>query len=73
MDNSELLSVCVNIDIKTTSLQTVVQQCKELVKPDEKGKYQVDPADVLSVLVSKFLLEKNFDKYIEDKENYPIL
>ncbi|KPA15207.1 hypothetical protein MHK_004581 [Candidatus Magnetomorum sp. HK-1] len=73
MNNPEVLSVCVNIDIATSSLQTVVQQCKKIVKPDKNGIYQVDPADVLSALVSRFLSEKHFDQYLENEKNYPIL
>jgi len=73
MNDSELMTVCVNIDIPPSCLQTVVQQCKKIAPKDTHGKYHVDPADVLSALISRFLTENNFKQYLENEKNYPIL
>ncbi|MBF0449415.1 MAG: hypothetical protein HQK75_01800 [Candidatus Magnetomorum sp.] len=74
MNDSGLLTVCVNIDIPPSCLQAVVQQCKKLAQKDDNGKYHsFDPADVLSAMVSRFLSENNFEQYFENEKNYPIL
>ena len=73
MQESELMTVCANIDIPPSCLQTVVHKCKTLAHKDENGKYHIDPADVLSALISRFLSENNFKQYLDDEKNYPIL
>jgi hypothetical protein len=43
------------------------------VGPDAKGHYRVDTADLVSHMVSRFLLERDFESYVKDISNYPKL
>ncbi len=61
------------ITITTAALQTIVANGKALVGPDAKGHYRVDTADLVNRMVSKFLLEKDFEAYVSDIANYPPL
>ena len=66
----ETVLVHVNLEIEASALQAVVGNAKALVGRNEKGHYQVDTADVLSALISRFLMQKNFGAYAADIENY---
>lgn len=69
-ENSPLVRVHVNIEIAASALQAVVANSKKKVGTDEKGRFRVDTADALAALISRFLLEKEFDRFAEDIDNY---
>lgn len=69
-ENSPLVRVHVNIEISAASLQAVVANSKKKAGADEQGRYQVDTADSLSALISRFLREKDFDKFASDIDHY---
>ena len=39
---------------------------------DERGRYHVDTADKVSEMISAFLLEKDFEAYAKDPDNYQV-
>jgi len=47
-----------------------VANSKKMAGPDENGRYRVDTADALAALISTFLREKGFDKFVRDVDNY---
>jgi len=66
----DLIEVRVNVKITTSSLQTIVENCKKIAGRNEKGHYQVDTADKVSEMISRFLLENNFEVYVKDIKNF---
>jgi hypothetical protein len=69
-ESSPLVRVHVNIELSAASLQSVVANSKKKAGTDERGRYRVDTADVLSAMISKFLLEKDFEAFSQDLDNY---
>ncbi len=66
----EMIFVNVNVEISTDALQTIVENAKKIAGPNENGSYDVDTADKVSEIISRFLLEKDFDAYTGNIENY---
>jgi hypothetical protein len=69
-DEKDLIEIHVNVKITTVSLQTIVGNAKKVAGRNEKGYYQVDTADKVSEMISSFLLENDFEGYVEDINNY---
>jgi len=61
----DTITVHLNVEMTTRSLETIVENAKKKVGRDEKGVYRVDTADSVSKMVSRFLLEKDFESYVE--------
>ena len=59
-----------NVEMTTASLQAIVANAKQVSGPDEKGVYRVDTADQVSVMISRFLLENDFEGFAKDIANY---
>lgn len=66
----DLLSVHINVEIPATALQAIVANAKLTAPKDENGTYRIDTADYVSTMITQFLLEKNFEKYVADINNY---
>ena len=69
-ESSPLVRVHINIELSAASLQAVVANSKKMAGPDKNGRYRVDTADALAALISTFLREKGFDKFVRDVDNY---
>jgi len=59
-----------NITITAAALQNIVANAKANAPRNEKGYYQVDTADKVSEMITKFLFEQNFEGFVSDPENY---
>jgi len=70
-ESRQTLLVRANVELTPAALQAIVRNAKEIAGPDEKGVYRVDTADKVSKMISKFLLEKDFETYVQDMANYP--
>lgn len=68
--NNEKLNVHVNVEISPTALQAIVANAKHTAPKDENGTYHIDTAEYVSVMVSRFLVEKDFDSFVMNIENY---
>jgi hypothetical protein len=70
--NSSEDTIVVNVVVEVTpaSLQAIVEHAKHMVGRNEKGHYHVDTADKVSEMISRFLLEKDFEGYVTDSKNY---
>ena len=66
----ETIVVNANIEMTVESLQSIVENAKTIAGHDEKGIYHVDTADWVSKMVSRFLMEKDFEKYTKNINNY---
>ena len=69
-ESKDMITVRVNVDIHTEALKTIVQIAKQIVGPDEKGHYRVDTADKVGEMISRFLLENDFQQYAGNPDNY---
>lgn len=67
---NELLSIHVNIQITPQALQSIVGHAKRLVGRTAEGTVRIDTADVVSAMISRFLVEKNFEAYAQDESHY---
>ena len=68
--NKATLLVRANVELTSEALGTIVRIAKEIAGPDENGVYRVDTAEKVSEMISKFLLEKDFEAYVQDMDNY---
>ena len=66
----DLLTIHVNINITPSALSAIVENAKDIFGKDKNGRYRFDSADVTSEMISRFLLEKDFESYVKDKINY---
>ncbi len=69
-ESTDTITVRVNVDIATEALKTIVETAKQMVGPDDKGHYRVDTADKVGEIISRFLLEKNFEEYVRHPEHF---
>ena len=69
-DEKDLIEIHANLKITTASLQIIVENCKKIAGRNEKGYYRVDTAGKLNAMISRFLLENNFEGYVRDIKNY---
>ena len=67
---TDTVVVNANVTITATALQAIVANAKANAPRNEKGYYQVDTADKVSEMISKFLLENDFEGFAGDPENY---
>jgi len=68
---NDKLAVHVNVEISAAALQAIVANAKLLAAKDAEGICRVDTADQLSLMISRFLDDKDFDNYVLDLNNYP--
>jgi len=69
-EEKDLIEVHVNVEITTASLQSIVENAKKISGRNEKGHYQVDTAGKVSEMISRFLLENDFEAYVRNMNNY---
>ena len=67
----DTIEIHTNVIMTTESLKAIVQNTKKLIQPDEKGHYKVDTADAVGKMISRFLLENDFERFAKDEGNYP--
>jgi len=68
--SSDKLAVHVNVEISAAALQAIVANAKRTAAKDAEGICRVDTADQVSIMISRFLDEKDFDNYVLDLDNY---
>jgi len=69
-ESIQTILIRANVEVTPETLQAIVQHAKEMAGADEKGVYRVDTADKVSEMISRFLLEKDFESYAKDISNY---
>ncbi len=71
LDNAnDKLSVHVNVQISADALQAIVANAKKMATRNANGVYHVDTADQVSVMITRFLDEMDFDSFVEEIDNY---
>lgn len=66
----DTLIVRVNVEMTAASLQAIVTNAKKISGPDERGGYRIDTADKAGEMISRFLLENDFESFVNNIENY---
>ena len=69
-DEHPLVRVHVNIEVSAAILQAVVANSKKVAAASPAGGPYPDTADRLADLISRFLSEKQFERYVADIKNY---
>ena len=69
-EKKETLLVRANVEMTAASLQAIVENAKRISGPNEKGGYRVDTADKVSEMISRFLLENDFESFVKNVDNY---
>jgi len=67
----DTIEIHANVIMTTASLQAIVHHAKTMAGPGRQGRHSLDTADLVSAMVSRFLLENDFESYVEDPANYP--
>jgi protein involved in polysaccharide export with SLBB domain len=67
------LSVHVNVQITAAALQSIVSNAKQIAARDANGSYRIDTADQVSIMITRFLDEKDFETHVKDIDNYKAL
>lgn len=67
---TDTVVVNANITITAASLQNIVANAKANAPRNEKGYYQVDTADKVNEMISKFLMENDFEGFVSDPANF---
>jgi hypothetical protein len=66
----ETIRINTNVEITPVSLQAIVENAKLIAGKDQRGVYRVDTADKVSEMITKFLLEKDFESFVSDINNF---
>ena len=69
-ESKDTIVVSANVEMTSASLQAIVQNAKKISGPDEKGVYRLDTADKVAEMISHFLLEKDFESFVKNMDNY---
>jgi hypothetical protein len=69
-ESKDTMVLRANVEMTTASLQAIVQNAKKVAGRDEKGRYRVDTADKVSEMISRFLLENDFESFVKNIDNF---
>jgi hypothetical protein len=69
-ESKETIRVNVNVEITPASLQAIVENAKIIAGKDQRGVYRVDTADKVSEIITKFLLENDFESFALNIDNF---
>lgn len=70
-EKKDTITVRAVVDMTTASLEAIVENAKKIAGRDERGRYRVDTADKVGEMISRFLLERDFESYVKDIDNFP--
>ena len=69
-ESKNTVVVRVNIEMTPAALQAIVENAKKIAGTGDKGYYTVDTAEKVGEMVSRFLMEKDFESFVMNMENY---
>lgn len=67
---NDKLNVHINVEISPSALQAIVANAKHSAPKNANGTYYIDTAQCVSTMISRFLVEKDFDSFVMNIENY---
>ena len=68
-DHKDTVVVNANVEISVVALKAIVENAKKSVGRDSKGYYRVDTAEKVSLVISRFLAENDFESFAKDINN----
>jgi len=68
LDNN--IAVNVVVEMTPAALEAIVENAKSLSSRNEKGHYKIDTADTVGQTISRFLLERDFETFAKDIDNF---
>lgn len=71
-ESNDTIVVSAKVEMTKASLEAIVENAKKVAGRDEKGVYRLDTADKVSEMISRFLLEKDFEGFVQDTGNFRI-
>ncbi|MDY6954105.1 MAG: hypothetical protein SWE60_21580 [Thermodesulfobacteriota bacterium] len=69
-ESQDTIVVRANVEMTSAALQAIVQNAKKIAGRDERGVYRLDTADAVSEMISRFLLENDFEAFAKDIDNF---
>ncbi len=69
-ETNNVLRVNAHVDMTAASLEAIVKNAKQLQGSDKNGIYRVDTVKKVNEMISRFLLEMDFESYVKDIKNY---
>ena len=69
-DPDNVLQVNAHVHMTAASLEAIVKNAKTLQGQDDDGIYRVDTVEKVNEMISRFLLENDFEGYVKDIRNY---
>lgn len=69
-ETDDFIRIHVNLQIRPATLQTIVANAKKNAGCNAQGRYRVDTAEKVGTIISRFLMENNFQVYVQDLKNY---
>ena len=70
-DDIDTIEIHTNVIMTTESLKAIVDNMKRVSGKNEKGHYKVDTAEAVGQMISRFLLEKDFEAFTREESHYP--
>ena len=70
-EKKNTITVRVIVEVTPASLEAIVENAKKIAGRDERGRYRVDTADKVGEMISLFLIEKDFESFVKDIDNFP--
>jgi hypothetical protein len=70
---SETITIHARVELNPEVLENIKIRCKEIAKKKNLKMYEVDPADMVGELISKFIRENDITAYSKDIKNYPMI
>ncbi len=71
-EHKKSIAINVIVEITTDALDSIVENVKKQAGLNDKGYYNVDTADKVSEMISRFLFENDFESYTKNIDNYSI-
>jgi hypothetical protein len=69
-ENRETVVVRANVEMTAAALRAIVANAKAVAGADVKGVYRVDTADKVSEMITRFLRENDFERFVKNVDNY---
>lgn len=70
-DAVDTIEIHTNVIMTTESLKAIVHNMKRVSGKNEKGHYKADTAEAVGQMISRFLLENDFEAFTRDESHYP--
>ncbi len=69
-ESNKTITINTVLEITAESLESIVKNAKMLSERNKRGHYNIDTAGMVNEMISRFLLESDFEGYVKNIENY---